>query len=87
MVVNHPNIHNEGNHLPMSYGACWKEWKEASTEDLLSRLYRLAVRLSIDWDIPMEFIEKEFLNIPEYKKHMNQFSVFLCEGGKRPLLF
>ena len=79
MVVNHPNIHNEGKHLPMSDGACWTAWREASTKDRLLRLYRLAVRLSISWDIPMEFIEKEFLGIPEYKNHMNQFSDFFCD--------
>lgn len=85
MVVNHANRSNHGSHLPMSDGACWTAWSQASSQERLLRLYRIGVRLAIDWDIPMEFIEIQFLKIPEYTKHMNAFSDYFCDSGVTPL--
>jgi hypothetical protein len=78
MVVNHPARNKEGNYLPMSDGACWFSWKHESTQNQLLMLYRIAIRLAVDFDIPLENIEAQFLKIPEYKNHITKKVSDLC---------
>jgi len=73
MVVQHPPKNKEGNHLPMSDGACWSHWRNHTTEEQIAMLYRIGMILALNFDIPTETIHEAFCNVVDYREHMSDY--------------
>jgi len=66
-VVKHPARAKD---QEMSDGACYSDWRKQSKEGQLAWLYRIAMKLALFYNIPIEHINEEFQKVPEFKKHL-----------------